>query len=229
MLGYNVLFQDVDIIWFRDPLQYFLDENSPSHGFDIYFQDDGNRALYYAPYSANTGFYFVRANELTQSFFNNLLVSGDLIYSSHSHQIALISILAEHASRYGMKAKVLSRDTDEFPGGQAFHERKQFMKDLFAEKVHPYVFHMSWTDNKDNKKKFFRQMNEWYLHDKCISSTASEILGADATPSSGALIEPCCSAKPIFECFYRDKPSKVPCPDARRIDGDGVDFWPKQS
>ena len=26
-LGYDVLFQDVDMVWFRDPLEYFHDEN----------------------------------------------------------------------------------------------------------------------------------------------------------------------------------------------------------
>jgi Nucleotide-diphospho-sugar transferase len=143
MLGYDVLFQDIDIVWFKDPLPYFQDKNSPSHAFDIYFQDDGNRALFYAPYSANTGFYYVRTSELTQHFFNSLLMSGDLIYATNSHQIALIAILSEFASRYGMKVKVLSRDSHEFPGGHAYHNRADFMKDVFQGKVQPYLFHMS--------------------------------------------------------------------------------------
>jgi Nucleotide-diphospho-sugar transferase len=143
MLGYDVLFQDIDIVWFRNPLSYFHDKNSPSHNFDIYFQDDGNRALFYAPYSANTGFYYARANKITQNFFNSLLMSGDLIYATKSHQIALIATLSEFASRYGMKVKVLSRDTDEFPGGHAYHFRDEFMKLMFQGKVQPYLFHMS--------------------------------------------------------------------------------------
>lgn len=55
MLGYDVLFQDVDVIWYKNPLEFFHNESSSVGGFDAYFQDDGNRGLYYAPYSANTG------------------------------------------------------------------------------------------------------------------------------------------------------------------------------
>ncbi|CAB9514757.1 Nucleotide-diphospho-sugar transferase [Seminavis robusta] len=229
-LGYDVLFQDLDVVWFRSPLEYFHDKNSPSHGFDIYFQDDGNRAVFYAPYSANSGFYYVRSNEVTQYFFNSLLMSGDLIYTSHSHQIALIAILSEFASRYGMKVKVLSKDTDEFPGGHAFHapNRKDFLKDMFAGKVKPYIFHMSWTENKDNKKLYYRQIGEWFVHDKCIGATANDILRQEVAGNveKGSLVAPCCAAEAIFSCHYIDKPSKEPCPDAPYIDPNkGVPFW----
>jgi hypothetical protein len=55
MLGYDILFQDVDVVWYKNPLEYFHNSSNSDKGFDIYFQDDGNHALYYAPYSANTG------------------------------------------------------------------------------------------------------------------------------------------------------------------------------
>lgn len=163
MLGHDVLFQDVDVVWYRDPLEFFQNSSHHWHNFDIYFQDDGNHALFYAPYSSNTGFvschcretvvnrvhshsnillvvpvniqYFVRNNPKTIYFFNSLLVAGDLVLSTHSHQVALVSLLNEHASMYNLKVKTLPRDGDEFPGGYHFHYRKQYMKDLFAGKV----------------------------------------------------------------------------------------------
>jgi hypothetical protein len=53
-LGYNVLFQDVDVIWYKNPLPYL--ENSPeTQEWDLMFQDDGARSVRYAPYSPNTG------------------------------------------------------------------------------------------------------------------------------------------------------------------------------
>jgi hypothetical protein len=55
MLGYDILFQDVDVVWYKNPLEYFHNSSNSDKDFDIYFQDDGNHALYYAPYSANTG------------------------------------------------------------------------------------------------------------------------------------------------------------------------------
>jgi hypothetical protein len=51
--GYNVLFQDVDVVWYKDPLPYF---SSPAaQEWDMMFQDDGARSIRYAPYSPNTG------------------------------------------------------------------------------------------------------------------------------------------------------------------------------
>lgn len=45
-------------IAFFDSLTLYM--NTYSHGFDVYFQDDGSRGIFYAPFSANTGFYYVR-------------------------------------------------------------------------------------------------------------------------------------------------------------------------
>lgn len=39
-LGYNVLFQDVDVIWYKNPLPYFHDTTAVDKDFDIYFQDE---------------------------------------------------------------------------------------------------------------------------------------------------------------------------------------------
>ena len=36
MLGYDLLFQDVDIVWYKQPLEYF--NGLGNDGFDIYFQ-----------------------------------------------------------------------------------------------------------------------------------------------------------------------------------------------
>jgi Nucleotide-diphospho-sugar transferase len=36
-LGYDVLFQDVDVVWYRNPIEFF--HNSESGDFDLYFQD----------------------------------------------------------------------------------------------------------------------------------------------------------------------------------------------
>lgn len=44
------------------------------------------------------GMYFVKNNDKTRYFFNSLLLAGDLITATHSHQIALIALLNEQAS-----------------------------------------------------------------------------------------------------------------------------------
>ena len=216
MLGYDILFQDVDVVWYQNPLLWFHDESNPYHGFDMYFQDDGNHALYYAPYSANTGFYYVRNNERTQYFFNTLLMAGDKIIGSGSHQIPLIAHLSEQASMYGLRVKTWERNKEEFPGGFNFHKNgnksKQFIKDLMAGKAKDtQVFHMSWTSSKVDKVKFYQQMGEWYLKDECKEKQT--------------IPKDCCATEPILTCHYRDKPSKVPCKDSPSIDGNGRSWW----
>lgn len=40
MLGYDILFQDSDVVWYRDPLAYFRNKELPE--FDVWIADDGN-------------------------------------------------------------------------------------------------------------------------------------------------------------------------------------------
>jgi hypothetical protein len=224
-LGYNILFQDVDIVWYKDPIAFFEEKDTPLHEFDMLFQDDGGHTTRYTPYSANSGFYYVRYNTRTEHFFSALLLSGDIILKTDSHQQALIALMNEHVSLYGLRVKVFSRDEEDFPGGYQYHMVSgKFMKQLFAGEVDPFLFHMSWTKNKDNKLKFFQQMGEWYVKDECIHKKVEEIDGIDAS-ESGAYATSCCSAEPIIQCHYRDKPSKFPCKDSPSIDKDKKSFW----
>lgn len=150
---------------------------------------------------------------------------GDLIAESGSHQSALNIVLSEHASWRGLKVKVYARDADDgndFPGGFHYHKRKDYMKDLMSGKIKPYIFHMSWTKNKDNKRLFFQQMGDWYLQPACVNKKVPEILGEDKDASVPAK---CCSAKPLISCHYRDKPSKIPCKDSEPIDKGHGSFW----
>jgi len=207
--GYNVLFQDVDVVWYKNPLPYF-DTSPEVEEWDMMFQDDGARSARYAPYSPNTGFYFVRHNERTVYFFGMLLRSGDNVAKVSSHQAALTALLNEHVSLKGLRVKVWHKGGDNpFPGGVEYHQKKDFMKDLLKRKLspQPYLFHMSWTLNKDNKKKYFQQMGEWHIKENCLT-------GYD-----------CCLKEPNVVCHYRDKPSIIPCTDSPPIDKGRPSFW----
>jgi len=227
LLNYDVLFQDVDIVWYRDPMTFFHDKTANISHFDVLFQHDGSNSVRYAPYSANSGFYYVRANKRSQYLFTSLLYHSDLIITWDSHQQVLVQLLAEHSSLFGLNVKVFNRDTEMFPGGYHYHRRKDFMKKLMKGEMNSYIFHISWTENKDNKLLFLRQMGEWYVTDQCISKTAGEILTAQGIPNDGdsPLVQPCCAAEPIFSCHYKDKPSKLPCKDSASIDRNGRSFW----
>ncbi len=232
-LGYDLLFQDVDVVWNKNPLDFFHDPDNKLYGFDMYFQDDGAHSRRYAPYSANSGFYYVRNNYETRYLFVSLLYAGDLILTSNSHQQPLIQLMAEHSSQFGLKVKVLDREMNEFPGGWHFNSRKTrgYMKKLAKGEVDNYIFHMSWTNNKQNKLKYFEQMGEWYLRtDVCYQKTKDAILKAhnaagEHTDRADILVQPCCLTEPKIVCHYRDKPSKIPCKDSPPIDKGKRSFW----
>ena len=151
-----------------------------------------------------------------------MVVSGDLILITRSHQQVLIAILAEHASLYGLKVKVLHREGDDFPGGFTFHRngKDSYFRQFFEGGKDPTMFHMSWTSSKGNKLLFLRQLGEWYVHEQCVEKKLDEI-----SHGGQQLSQVCCSAEPLFSCHYRDKPSKHPCSDSPPIDNGGKDFW----
>eukprot|EP00547_Thalassionema_nitzschioides_P003286 CAMPEP_0194223600 /NCGR_PEP_ID=MMETSP0156-20130528/35539_1 /TAXON_ID=33649 /ORGANISM="Thalassionema nitzschioides, Strain L26-B" /LENGTH=541 /DNA_ID=CAMNT_0038954813 /DNA_START=1 /DNA_END=1626 /DNA_ORIENTATION=- len=220
-LGYNVLFQDVDVIWFNNPLKFLENRDD---GFDLYFQDDGSQQPRYAPYSPNTGFYYVRASEKTQYFFSQLVRQADTIVQSGSHQSALSAVLNEHVSYRGLRVKTFqARDKNcPFPGGFHYHSGisfKPYMKELMSNPRRQNVasiFHMSWTENSVNKKIFLQQMGQWYVEDNCSGKTVDEI--GEATTA-------CCRAEPLFQCHYRDKPSKESCKNSEPIDSGHPSWW----
>ena len=86
----------------------FTQSNTNSYHF-VYFQDDGSRQERYSPYSANSGFYYVRQNGRTKHLFRHLLYSGDLINAWYSHQQVLIALLAEYSSLFGLSVKILAK------------------------------------------------------------------------------------------------------------------------
>lgn len=227
-LGYDLLFQDVDVVWHRNPLDFFTNTTSPMYNYDIYFQDDGARAVRYQPYSPNSGFYFVRHNERTEYFVHSLLMAGNIIAQSGSHQNAMAAVLQEHSSWRGLHVKTLDRKMEEFPNGYHFQKKKDYMMKIMEGKSTPYVFHMSWTSNKDDKQLYFEQIGSWFVKDKCVGETASKIRRdtGRAISTETDLAGACCLAEPEVKCHYRDKPSKIPCKDSPPIDKNNPSWWP---
>ena len=213
------------MVWYKNPLDYFLNESLPE--FDMYFQDDGSRAERYSPYSANSGFYYVRSNNRTKHLFRHFIYSADLITAWSSHQAVLIALLAEHNLLMGLSVKIFAKEMEEFPGGSQFHYKKDAMKKLMRGESDAIIFHMSFTKNKDDKVEFLQQMGEWYLKDECMGKLAHEITNemSNSLSSNDEMANHCCSTELIITCHYRDKPSKIPCPDSPLIAKTGKTFY----
>jgi hypothetical protein len=151
---------------------------------------------------------------------NSMLLLSDANRGNEQYQ--LNQFLAEQASLYGMRVKVLQKS--EFPTGVVYQQKWAIMKGIFSGHIHPYVFHMSWTESKTDKLLYFQQMGEWYVENKCVGSNASSILSSSPT---AMLITSCCAAKPLITCHLGDRPSVVECKAShlslRAKDGDL--FW----
>ena len=149
----------------------------------------------------------------------SLLYAGDSIMKTRSHQQTLISILAEHHSLYGLSVKVLN--TAEFPGGKQYHGDKPYMEKWMKGEIEdPIMYHMCWTENKDDKLLYLQQMGEWFLDSKCAGSAIRD--------GEVAALE-CCAAEPQVTCHFKDKPSVQSCSgDETTKDRDkgGRKFWP---
>ncbi len=208
-LGYDVLFQDVDIVWYKHPLSLFHN-NSFHPDRDIIFQDDGARSARFSPSSANSGFYYARSNERTRYLFTSLFYTTDLILQSGSHQQVLIALMNEHSSKYALRIKILSKE--DFPCGFMFHRRRDYMKSIVKGLFTPYLFHISWTKNKVDKIKYMEQMGLWYFNGTTSSDTKQST-------------EDLCSSQPLTKCHYKDKPSIIPCENSPTIDKGGRSFW----
>ena len=91
--GRHALFQDADVVWLRDPIEYFFTQADDQ--VDCFFMDDGARSARYTPLYTNSGFYFIRNNMRTQFFMHRMLMAYDTVLAVRSHQHALIMLLSE--------------------------------------------------------------------------------------------------------------------------------------
>jgi lipopolysaccharide biosynthesis glycosyltransferase len=120
-LGFSFLLQDVDVVWCADnPMSYFQRDVDLLKNYDMLVQDDGGRTPNYAPYYANSGFYFAKSNEKTKYFFHQLLYNGDKMHDWSSDQAVFNALLPEVVNLAGMSVKTLA--SDDFAGGRMYQD-----------------------------------------------------------------------------------------------------------
>ncbi len=102
MQGMNVLFQDVDLVWLRDPLAFIQDlfrnsstssrgsstsgsstsrtsSGSTSSKLVSFLSDDGARTTRYAPFFANSGFFYLAAGPENVYFAYSVMTAFDIL------------------------------------------------------------------------------------------------------------------------------------------------------
>jgi len=151
-LGYDVLFQDVDLVWRKDPGEFLF---APARrGFDAQFMYDGPNPIY-APCHANSGFFFLRNSESSRHFWETVYDNFDRMVHYRSQQRVINSVLASPAC-LDLALDILPEA--DFANGHLFT-----LDDVSGLPDDPYVIHCSWTSNIDHKVRKFRLADLWYL------------------------------------------------------------------
>lgn len=161
--GFDVIFQDADLVWLRDPVPHFKEQflTKSFSNSDFLFMDDGARTPRFTPFFVNTGFYYQRYTSRTIYLMEKMLKSVDTLFRTNSHQAVLIRHITEAHHLYNLDVGVL--DQDLFPSGIMFHHNKTYIESMLKHEVHPFVFHMCWTASREDKVKYFKEMGFWFL------------------------------------------------------------------
>eukprot|EP00607_Mallomonas_marina_P007308 CAMPEP_0182418196 /NCGR_PEP_ID=MMETSP1167-20130531/2668_1 /TAXON_ID=2988 /ORGANISM="Mallomonas Sp, Strain CCMP3275" /LENGTH=466 /DNA_ID=CAMNT_0024592271 /DNA_START=567 /DNA_END=1964 /DNA_ORIENTATION=- len=175
--GFDVLFQDADLVWMKDPRPML---QATSH--DAVFMDDGARTPRFTPFFANTGFYYLRCNSIVLHLMERVVRGVGEIAFTHSHQATLNRHLLETQGLLNLQINVLS--SVDFPSGIMFHHNKSYMKRLSHHQEDPYVFHMCWTNNRHEKVTFFKQIGMWFIPEDRLSCSDGKAMLLSVTHPS---------------------------------------------
>jgi hypothetical protein len=168
-LGFSVLFQDIDLVWFRDPFEYFselanrfqLEKKGP---IDAFLSDDGQRSLRYAPFYANSGFYYLKANRRTIYYSWSIMTAFTILHITGSHQnVFTLRLLESLDLSAAGRMRTAFLPMPAFPSGVKFSHDRSFMQRIYDGLERPFVFHMCWTINKYHKIRNFKAAAMWFL------------------------------------------------------------------
>jgi hypothetical protein len=143
-----LLFQDSDLIWFNDPIPY-LTKESKTNGYDMQIMYDGPNYNYKNIY-ANSGFIFLKSNDVTRALFETALRNSAFIFSGGSHQRPLEKIFEHFVLHNMLDMRVL--DEYKFLNGHLFKTTGGIDKNVPKDwKNSSYVWHYSWTLGGEEK------------------------------------------------------------------------------
>lgn len=152
LLDFDVLFQDVDVVWKKDPFEHLL--QAAESGCDAQFMFDGPNA-FHGPVHANSGFFFLRNNEQSRVFWGQVLENYSRILAYRSQQKVVNEVLVSR-SHEGLNFSILTEQ--DYANGHLFCEDKplQLPED-------PFVVHCSWTRNIQQKIEKYKNAGLWFL------------------------------------------------------------------
>ncbi|WOL05982.1 hypothetical protein Cni_G14713 [Canna indica] len=107
--GFNFIFSDVDVMWFRNPLPYFYPDGDFQISCDNFLGDPTNLKNW-----PNNGFNFVRSNNRSIEFYKYWYASRSRFPGVHEQNVLNIIKYEQHVKDIGVKIRFLS--TERFGG-----------------------------------------------------------------------------------------------------------------
>lgn len=147
MLGVNVLFQDVDVVWKEAPINELL-----AYNVDISFMNDGN-SKNQQPLYINSGFFLVKYNERTCALWREAF---EIFNHQNNQQSLLKQLVVHHYFNNQLSLFIL-------PPRFANGNRWTPVSPRSMREEEWVVAHASWTQNVTYKVMKFKQLGEWYL------------------------------------------------------------------
>eukprot|EP00038_Savillea_parva_P010583 m.191286 g.191286 ORF g.191286 m.191286 type:complete len:561 (+) comp18301_c0_seq1:273-1955(+) len=160
LCGYDVLFQDVDLTWRKDPVPALREQ---AKFFHVQFMDDGARNFLNSPFFVNSGFYYIRGGDMdTFKYWDHVTMSmfGD------ANQRVVEKILFLHVQRNGLRVHVLH--PEKWTSGMHLQEKSK-PQTVQQQLELSTVLHFCWTKNITVKMAKMRVHRAVFLRDeKCF-------------------------------------------------------------
>jgi hypothetical protein len=153
--GRDLLRQDADLVWFRDP-RPGLAARAAEEDLHYLFMNDGPNPMH-APLHYNSGFVFIRGDDLARAAWKEVFSSYARMLHCGSEQKIVNGIISKLTPR-GVRHARLPDDT--FVNG---HVISEIINNGGTLPESPAVVHVSWTANIDKKLEHLQRFGLWYL------------------------------------------------------------------
>ena len=144
-LGASVLFQDADLIWFKDPFIYLKETHEY---YDIQIMYDGPN-INGRPIYGNTGFIYLKSNPVTKALMETALRNSASILHAGQQQFIFMKLLNYFLCQQLIRLHILPEHL--FLNGHLFDLKSGIHAAARHWKTEGIVLHYSWTSNRQEK------------------------------------------------------------------------------